>query len=292
MPLRKGKTTDEEILRWASEQLHDAGVDIRESRNLLAYVIAKPKSYLVAHPENQLTEKQLKNFKALIQQRKRGIPFAYLTGHQGFYGLDFIISKAVLIPRPETEQLVDWVLGYVKKTKHLMIVDVGMGSGCIAVTLAKFLPNTKIIASDVSNAAIAIAKKNARMHAVSKRVAWRSGSLLTALKKNEQPDLVVANLPYLTKPQLKNVPYEPKLALHGGVRGLELIEKLIGQIVDRNIPQAILEIDPQQQRWLTGIGDRLTGYNYEFLPDLSGRTRFFVLESNHQKNKVAGTMSI
>ncbi len=212
-----------------------------------------------------------------MEKRRKGIPFAYLTGHQGFYGLDFAVTKDVLIPRPETEQLVDWVLAQVKKTDLVTIVDVGTGSGCVAVTLAKYLPKAKLIASDVSEKAILVAKKNARAHGVSKRIAFRRGSLLAVLKPNEKPDLVVANLPYLTREQLRGVPHEPKLALHGGVRGLALIERLIQQIADRGIPQAILEIDPQQKRWLTGIGDRMPGYDYKFLADLSGRTRFFIL---------------
>lgn len=262
-----------------AEVLYKAKLDPREGRDLLAFVICKPTAYLVAHPETTLSSGQQKNFLALAAQRRRGVPFAYLTGRQGFYSLDFFVTKDVLIPRPETEQLVDWVLANVDRKKPTTTIDVGTGSGCIAVTLAKYLPAATIIASDVSEKALLVAKKNARTHKVSARISFRRGSLLSVLKPNEQLDLVVANLPYLTKPQLKNVPHEPKLALHGGTRGLELIEKLILQIVGRNIPKAILEIDPQQERWLTAIGTRLDGYHYTFVADLAGRTRFFILKT-------------
>ncbi len=257
-----------------------ANLDPREGRDLLSHVLKKPTSYLIAHPETTLTPVQAKNFTALATKRRRGVPYAYLTGHQGFYGLDFFVTNNVLIPRPETEQLVDWVLGRVKKTEAATIVDVGTGSGCIAVTLARYLPKAHVIASDLSEKALVVAKKNARANGVSKRIAFRRGSLLACVKASENFDLVVANLPYLTKAQLKNVPHEPKLALHGGTRGLALIEKLITQIIGHGIASAILEIDPAQKPWLTAIGDRIHGYRYEFLSDLAGRTRFFILKEN------------
>lgn len=261
-----------------AELLAKAKLDPREGRDLLTFVTKKPTSYFVAHPEARLTPKQQLFFFSLAAKRRRGLPFAYLTGHQGFYGLDFFVSKDVLIPRPETEQLIDWALTNVDRKKPTTIIDVGTGSGCIAITLAKYLPAANIIASDVSDNALTVAKKNARLHKVSNHITFRRGSLLSVLKPNEKPDLVVANLPYLTKPQLKNVPHEPKLALHGGTRGLELIETLIAQIAERNIAKAILEIDPQQERWLQALGGRIEGYDYTFLSDLSRRMRFFILQ--------------
>ncbi len=270
MPLRKQQSN-------LAELLLKARLDPRESRDLLAFVLQKSTAYLVAHPETQLSPTQQKTFRALAAKRRRGVPFAYLTGRQGFYGLDFFVSNAVLIPRPETEQLIDWTLANIDRKNPTTIVDVGTGSGCIAVTLAKYLPAANIIASDVSDKALTVTKKNARLHKVSNRITFRRGSLLSVLKPSEQPDIVVANLPYLTKPQLKNVPHEPKLALHGGTRGLELIEKLIQQLAERGISRAILEIDPQQERWLTATAYRLKNYQYEILKDLSGRARFLTL---------------
>ncbi|MDP2789542.1 MAG: peptide chain release factor N(5)-glutamine methyltransferase [bacterium] len=272
MPRRQQTSNIETVLR-------QAGLDFCESRDLLVHVLRKPLSFLIAYPDTILTPVQLQKFRGLVVKRRHGVPFAYLTGHQGFYGLDFMVTKDVLIPRPETEQLIDWVLAHTDRKAPSIIIDVGTGSGCIAVTLAKYLPTAKIIASDVSEKALEVARKNTRTHKVSTRIQFRHGSLLSVLKPNELPDLVVANLPYLAKPQLKNVPHEPKLALHGGTRGLELVEKIVAQVAERNIPKAILEIDPAQERWLTGIGDRLTGYHYEFLSDLAGRTRFFVLKN-------------
>lgn len=270
MPARKPKPNLAELLAAAH-------IDPREGRDFLAYVLKKPTAYLLAHPETQLSPPQQATFRTLAAKRRRGVPFAYLTGQQGFYGLDFAVTKDVLIPRPETEQLVDWVLAHNNRKAQSTIIDVGTGSGCIAVTLAKYLPAARIIAADVSAAALRVAKKNARAHGVSQRISFRQGSLLTVRKPNEHMDLVVANLPYLTISQLKNLPHEPKLALHGGTRGLELIEKLIQQIVERGIPRAILEIDPAQERWIAALDSHLCGYALSFVSDLSHRTRFLTL---------------
>lgn len=270
MPVQKRK-------RNLAELLAAAKLDPREGRDLLAYVLKKPTAYLIAHPATQLTPSQQTTFLALAARRRRGVPFAYLTGRQGFYGLDFSVSEAVLIPRPETEQLVDWVLSHVDRREKMTIADIGTGSGCIAVTLAKFLPAATILASDVSAEALLVAKKNARAHGVNSRIIFRQGSLLSTLKLTEKADVVVANLPYLTKLQLKNVPYEPTLALHGGTRGLELVEKLIQQITERGIARAILEIDPAQERWLAAHEDRTSNYTLTFLKDLSARVRFLIL---------------
>ncbi len=266
------------LKRTIEAALRAARIDLREARDLLAHVLRKPVSFLLAHPEATLLAQRDTAFRALVAKRTRGVPFAYLTGRKGFYGLDFTVTKDVLIPRPETEQLVDWVLVHVDRKEGTTLADVGTGSGCIAVTLAKYLPNATLIASDVSKKALTIARKNARSHSVAERISFRHGSLLSVLKPSEQPTITVANLPYLTHEQLKNVPHEPRRALHGGVRGLELIEKLLTQIVERQIAQAILEIDPQQERWLTGFTDQLPDYHYEFLPDLAGRTRFVTLK--------------
>lgn len=270
MPHRKPQPKVETVLCSAK-------LDLREARDLLVHVLRKPLSFLIAHPETTLTPAQVEKFRTLVSKRRRGVPFAYLTGHQGFYGLDFGVTKDVLIPRPETEQLVDWVLAKVNRQQPVTIADVGTGSGCIAVTLAKYLPNAHIIASDVSAKALLVARGNARAHGVLKRIAFRRGSLLAALRHNEQPDIVVANLPYLTKPQLKAVSHEPKLALHGGKQGLELIEKLIQQIAERGIPQAILEIDPQQEPWLEAIVAAYSKNTHMYQRDLSGRLRFLEL---------------
>jgi len=273
MPARKPQPS-------LAELLAKANLDPQEGRDLLAFVAKKTTSYFVAHPESTLTPGQQAQFLTLAAKRRRGEPFAYLIGRQGFYGLDFIVMPDVLIPRPETEQLVDWALAHVNRKTPTTIVDVGTGSGCITVTLAKYLPQAKLIASDVSEKALAVARKNARAHKVSSRIAFRRGSLLSVLTPEEKADLVVANLPYLTADQLKNLPREPRLALDGGRHGLELVNTLIEQIVGRQIPQAILEIAPQQERWLIALADRTPNYHFTFLPDLTKRTRFFVVQKN------------
>lgn len=267
------------------ESLHDAehrfllsGIEKSEAGDLLSWVLKKSNGFLLTNQDARITPGQQKIFSRIIKKRISGFPFAYIIGKKGFYGLDFFVSPQVLIPRPETESLIDWVIKQFPKDFNGTIADIGTGSGCIAITLAKYFPKTKIYARDVSESALAIARRNARMHRVASRIRFQKSSLLSQVTKPESIDLVVANLPYLSKEELGNVPFEPVKALYGGKLGLEPIEKCIAQVEQYKIKQAIFEISPTQEYWLSYILQKQKEYQFGFLHDLTGRVRFLTLK--------------
>lgn len=275
MPLNK--LSIQEILLKTQKLIDNTPIGLNEARDILEFVINKPKSFLIAYRDHKIETEKTKIFFSLLKQRIKGVPFAHLIGQKGFYGLDFRIDNNVLIPRPETEQMIDWILKKFPRDARITIADMGTGSGCIAVTLAKYLPKSEIIAVDISEKALTIAKQNAKLHSVSQKIKFVQGSLLYPINKFARIDLVAGNLPYLTKPELLQVPFEPKIALFGGEQGLELIYELIDQIVERQIPLAILEISPLQAPWLETKMRDYKNYKFEFQKDLPGKIRFFIL---------------
>ncbi len=225
---------------------------------LLADSIHQPKSYLIAHPQKKLTEKQKQRFVSQIRTRTKGVPVAYLTGRKEFYGLSFYVNNKVLVPRPETETLIEQAITSVRElqatlqTDTVTIADIGTGTGCIGIVLAKYLPGVKIIATDISKSALSIAKKNVQKYKVTKKIRLVHGDLLAPWRQKKNrlpiPTLIIANLPYLTKNELQNVPHEPPEALYGGKLGMALIEKLISQSPNLLPPNGrlLLEISPTQ----------------------------------------------
>jgi release factor glutamine methyltransferase len=183
----------------------------------------------------------------LLDQLMSGIPLPYLTGKQSFYGLDFSVNPHVLIPRPETEMLVDAALEYIgKRGTQLIAADVGTGSGCIAISLAKNQPGLKMLAGDISHDAVLVAKENASTHQIGQAITFWVGDLLSAVL--QQFDCICANLPYIPSsrlPKLEVSKHEPISALDGGEDGFLLIERLLEQSASRLKPGGclFLEID-------------------------------------------------
>lgn len=213
---------------------------------LMAFVIRSTRLDLLAHPERHLSESRWRSFQALVERRRRGLPIPYLTGHQEFFGLDFRITQAVLVPRPFTESLAAAVVDVLPLSYHGTIIDIGTGSGVIAVTIATALPKARVGASDVSPAALRIARANAKRHRV--RIRFRLGSLLTPWRRTTV-EVVIANLPYLTSKQAKqpSLRYEPRLALDGGPNGMTHIRRLLRQLdIMPSVNTVALEIDPTQ----------------------------------------------
>lgn len=278
MPKQIKNTTISQSLADAEHRLTLSGIDRNEAKDLLAFVVKKSTGFLLTNGSCRLSAIQEKKFLRLLKKRISGLPFAYCVGTKGFYELEFAVTPSVLIPRPETESLIDWVLKNISKDFDGSITDVGTGSGCIAVTLAKYLPKAKIFAVDVSQAALTVAKKNARTNKVSSRIKFLKGNLLSGIKDTTPIHLIVANLPYLSKEELGNVPFEPIKALYGGKLGLEYIDKLLGQIESKKIKQAILEISPLQQPWLEARYEKNLEYTTEFLKDLSDQVRFIIIK--------------
>ncbi len=219
---------------------------------LISSAIEKPKEFILTHPEYELDKFKIKNLKLKIARRAKGEPIAYITGHKEFYGLDFKINRNVLIPRPETEQIVKLVISNLKsairKNKKIVIADIGTGSGNIIISIAKWLKKSKLpianyrlLASDISPKALRLARQNAKKHKVDKKIKFLQGDLLKFLMDKEIlfidhcSLIIVANLPYLSKKIYDSAPidikkYEPKSALYSHKEGLAHYEKLFKQI--------------------------------------------------------------
>ena len=201
----------------------------RDAAYLLYRVLKKDRTWLLAHPEASVTTAEREGYHALLARRTRHEPMQYILGEQEFYGLRFAVTPAVLIPRPETEHLVEAVLERLPRDRAIRMVDVGTGSGAIAVTLAHLLPLALVDAVDISPAALAIAKQNAQTHGVAARVRFYQSDLLDGLQ-GEHYDAVVSNPPYVPadeqlEPQVME--WEPHEALFAGEHGLAVYRRLI-----------------------------------------------------------------
>lgn len=227
---------------------------------LLAFALKKPKEYLYAHPETVLTARQDEIYRKLIARRAKHEPVAYLTGHREFFGLDFVVNQNVLIPRPETELMVEEAIKLAKTSPRPLLIDIGTGSGCIPIAIVK---NIKIdaVAIDTSSVALKIARQNARKNGLDKKIKFIKGDLLSNLKfkiKNSKFLIITANLPYLPTAEWRGAPpdvkkYEPRLALDGGRDGLKYYRQLLPQIalLAKNIPKTkmicLFEFCPEQK---------------------------------------------
>ncbi len=204
---------------------------------LLMFTLECDRAYLYAHPERKLSADERRRYDQVLTEREHGMPAQYITGHQEFWGMDLFVTPAVLIPRPETEHVIETVLSCVGRAPSpaalLRIVDVGTGSGCIALALAKELPHTEIHATDISPAALEIARANAARHQFEDRIQFHQTDLLQGLERGKF-DFVVSNPPYVGESEADEVQlevrkHEPRNAVFAGETGLEVIERLIPQ---------------------------------------------------------------
>ena len=216
---------------------------------LLAHALGITRAQLHAHPQGQLSSAELANYRQLIERRARHEPVAYIIGHQEFYGLDLLVDSRVLIPRPETELLVEKAIE--TSQRRSVVTDVGTGSGAIAVSLAIHLPQVLVYATDASAGALEVAARNCRRHGVEDRVHLLQGHLLEPLP--EPVDLIAANLPYVSQAEWAQLPpeincYEPRAALDGGLDGLDRIRRLLARAGEYLRPQGaiLLEIGATQ----------------------------------------------
>ena len=200
---------------------------------LLMHTLDCDRAHLFAHPERVLTPEETNQYHSFVHERADGKPTQYITGHQEFWGLDLLVSEAVLIPRPETEHSVEAALEIARADSAIKkIIDVGTGSGCIALALTKELPHHEIHATDISEVALAIARENAERLNL-QRVQFRRCDLLTGVEA-EKYDLVVSNPPYVGRDEPEKVQkivrdWEPGVAVFGGASGLEIYERLVPQ---------------------------------------------------------------
>lgn len=246
-----------------------------EAEVLLGYVLHVSRTALLTHPEYALTSNQISDYQNLIRSRASGYPLPYLTGYSEFYGLTFDVTPEVLIPRPETETLVDLALARQPAT----VVDVGTGSGCIAVSLAFHLPEATVTAIEISPAALAVAQRNAERHGVTGRVRLMVGDVLNP--RPSQVDLIVSNPPYIPTDKCASLPasvrdFEPRLALDGGAEGLEVIQQLLAQApaVLRPGGGLLVEIGADQGETVSHLARTLFPQaTVRVHPDLAGRDR-------------------
>jgi release factor glutamine methyltransferase len=222
---------------------------------LLMHVLQRDRAWLYAHPEYELSSEQAAAYDGLIERRSAGVPTQYLTGHQEFWGLDFEVGPGVLIPRPETEHVVEVVLARVgsRRSQSVRIADVGTGSGCIAIALACELPHAEIVATDISALALNYARTNAVRHAVSNRIQFYETNLLRALaqfsdRARNSFDLIASNPPYVGRNDAAKLPrevreHEPAEALFAGDRGFDLYPGLIEQATQLLRPEGMIVLE-------------------------------------------------
>ncbi len=252
-----------------------AKLDNNEIDQLLALALHKNLNYLYTYPEKIIPVSCQKKFDKLYRQRLNHRPLAYLKKTKEFYNLKFFVNHHVLIPRPDSELLVETALDYLKNKKNLNVLDLGTGSGCLVISLAKNNPSHNYLATDISKDALKVAKTNGRKNKV--QLKFLASDLFTKIKK-QKFDLVLANLPYLTRQQMSepSLKHEPKNALVSGKEGLDHYQRLLSQIKTYLNKEflILLEIDPEQDKKIILVIQKyLPQTNVEILTDLAGKNR-------------------
>jgi release factor glutamine methyltransferase len=228
-----------EAINAASAKLTAAGIPTArlDAEVLLSFVLRKDRAWLITHIHDALDDEAGRIFEATIRRRALREPLQYITGRQEFWGLEFTVTPDVLIPRPETELVVETALAMAQKGEQLTIIDLCAGSGCIAVCLAKELPSARIFAADLSEKALSVARGNAQKHGVLARIRFFEGDLFRPLEELDihgQVDIIVSNPPYVRSGELRDLQsevrdYEPEMALVAGPKGTELHQKIINE---------------------------------------------------------------
>lgn len=268
-------------------KIHSSRLD---AELLLSFAIGQPREFFYTHPEHRPKPHQIQRFNALIQKRIKHIPVAYIIHHQEFFGSTFWVNKNVLIPRTETEIIVEKVISLTRKhfPQNITIADIGTGSGCIATSLAKNIIDAKIHATDISNKALYIARKNANSNNVKSKITFHHGDLFMPIL-NKKIDIVVANLPYVPQTYSKKLnkfyntglEFEPNLALYSGKDGLDHYRRFFKQMkLLKNTPRLILiEIDSSQVLKLKKIISQNTkNPEIKIIRDLNQKDRFLQIK--------------
>ena len=269
-------------LRTATQCLHSSDTPALDAQLLLAHVTGKGRAWLLAHGDAALTRAQAPRFAALVARRAAGEPLAYIRRRQAFYDRDFHVSPAVLIPRPETEQLLEVALDFTAPDFSGTVADVGSGSGAPGLTFAALRPCARVILTDVSAAALAVARINATRHHLQPE--FLLGDLLQPLlARGMQVDLLLANLPYVKSrdlPQLAVSRHEPRVALDGGADGLALLRRLLRELPQVCQPHALvlLEIGMNHGATALSLARALRPRQAQVLQDLAGLDRVLRVE--------------
>lgn len=273
--------TIQQLLSWTTRYFQDRGIAAArlEAEILLAYVLSQDRVFLYTHFDAPVNQDEREKFRAVIRRRVRREPLAYIIGQREFMSLSFLVSPEVLIPRPETELLVENAISWCGD-RDLCICDMGTGSGAIAVSLAYYLPAGRFVAVDISSTALDIARRNAERHGVN--VEFYCSDLLNDLDHQREFDLITANLPYIPQEEYLSLPedvrgFEPRLALLAGGDGLDVYRRFLPQAMERLKTGGclMLEIGAKQ-------GNAALNLTREFgvsrlAADLAGRDRLLII---------------
>jgi release factor glutamine methyltransferase len=241
------------VVRWAADDFRARGIESPrlEAEVLLAHALGTDRMRIIIEPERELADDELARYRALIQRRRKGEPVAYLRGYKEFYGRTFRVDERVLVPRPDTEILVETALRRTAdRTMGRRYLDLCTGSGCVAISLAKERPTCKVFAVDASPGALEVARENAvRLGAVF-QTAWLAGDLFEPLAAwpGTRFDLITANPPYIPESEVSSLPvdirgFEPKLALSGGADGLDVLRRIVSGAPRFLLPGGVLAVE-------------------------------------------------
>jgi len=265
-----------ETLQIAAEILHESGISEprREAASLLVFTLKKDKTFLISHNDYELSDEEQTKFQKFTNRRAGREPFQYITGCQEFYGLDFIVTPDVLIPRPETELIVENAIEILSAIEQPCFCEVGTGSGCISISILHEVKTATAIGLDISPEALEIARKNADVNNVLNRFELKKSAVFAVLE-NEKFDLIVSNPPYVPLEELADLQrevrdFEPHIALTDGGSGLSVIEKIIVDSPEYLKPNGflLLEIGYNQARKVSQMFESEIWKKLEILPDL------------------------
>ena len=291
IPQSAGQATLGEVIAEARRMLEEAGIESagQEAFWIVEHVLCLPAHHVVADRDRLLSHAELLAVRGLIERRVSREPLQYILGTQEFCGLEFDVNPAVLIPRLETELLVEYVVQRIPVERQATIIDVCTGSGCIAVAIARLRPRARVLATDLSNPSLDVARQNAIRHAVCERITWLEGDLLGSLAKQGlegRIDVIVSNPPYIAEAEWAMLQpevrlFEPRGALVAGPQGTEMHERLLQESGRYLSPGGalIMEIGAGQARAMRRIVNQIPGYRFHRLVyDAGGLERVVIVE--------------
>lgn len=270
-----------------------------ETEILMSFVLKKSREFILTHPEYKFSYYEKKKLNKVIKKRIDNEPIAYIIGQKEFYKIDFYVDKNVLIPRPETELLVENTLNIIKTFKHknlkANIIDIGTGSGAIIMAIAKNAPNNNFFATDISHKALNVARKNAKKYKLDKKIKFSKSDLLKSIIKNSKylknfnnPNnslIIIANLPYLTKQEFKkekSIQAEPKIALISKKTGLKHYEQFFRQLKYFQNFTVLIEFNPRQTKKIIKIVKcNIANAKIKIKKDLQGLNRIMIIKCGH-----------
>lgn len=274
------KHTVADALARAAAKLQAAGIDDarREASSLMAFAIGKNSAFIFAHPEYELTDAESAAFEVAVERRAEREPFHYIVGTKEFYGLNFFVAPGVLIPRPETELLVQDAMNILGELPKPRFLEIGAGSGCISVAILHNSPAANAVAVDISETALGIAAKNAEWHKVADRLALKHGDVYRAIEG--EFELIVSNPPYIPDADLATLQtevggFEPHSALFGGSDGLDIVRRIIADAPKflAKSGHILIEIGFGQACSVKGLFDEAIWCEIGFVQDLQGIDR-------------------